>query len=550
MGKSTPVQPTPPDPTALANAQAGANKDTAITQAELNAVNSVSPFGTVSYSQQDNPNAPGIPQFTSTTAFSPDQQALYDAQTGIEKQAYNTGSQALGNVQSTLSSPFTLSGMPSLISNVNSGQLQNGYNSVNPLFGIAPAGNIQTSVGDAGKVQGSINPYGQIQNQITPSGQIQNQISTNGLPSVPLTANDFAAQGNATTDALMQRYNQDWNNQQESTYAGLNAQGAQLGSKQYDIANQQLARNRNDAMAQALLAGNQEQNTLFNQSLASNQNQFGQNAAQANFTNAAQGQQFGQNAAQAAFTNAAQAQGYGQNANSAAFANQAQQQLYEQLLGSGNFTNAAQAQQFGQNAAQQQAYNQAASQATGNDAAQAAFTNAAQQQGFGQAQANASLQNQARQQSIAEQQLMRSQPINEIAALLGLGSGIQTPTAAPNFGINIGQTDVLGAQGLSQQVAQNNYNQQMAANNAITGAFGNLIGTAGSALIMKSDRRKKTAIRLCGRTMAGTPLFVFAYKDRPGVKMVGVMAQDMMRINPLAVHEKSGVYHVDYGSVV
>lgn len=380
MGKSVPSPPPAPDPVATANAQGASNKETAIAQGRLNAVNQNSPYGTVTYTETPNPNDPSVPNFTQNVTFSPQQQSLYNTGLGIEQQAANTAGQALSNVQNTLSSPFSLSGLPTLQTGVKAGYL-------------------------------------------------------------PSSAADFQAQGDATTNALMQRFNTDWNNQQEATQAQLNAQGAQLGSKQYDVANDQLNRARNDALSQALLAGNQEQNTLFGQQLAS------------------QGQQ------------------------------------------------------------------------------------------FSQGQQNAALQNQGRQQAISEQQLVRSQPINEIATLLGLGGGIQTPTGAPNFGVNIGNTDVLGAYGLQQQALQNNYNQQLAARNAGIGALGNLFGTLGGAALL-SDRRKKTAIRRAGRTANGTPLYVYAYKDRPNVEMVGVMAQDMMRLNPLAVHERNGAYLVDYGRVM
>ena len=78
---------------------------------------------------------------------------------------------------------------------------------------------------------------------------------------------------------------------------------------------------------------------------------------------------------------------------------------------------------------------------------------------------------------------MYSQPINTIAALLGLGSGVQSPIAAPNFGVNVAPTDVLGAYGLNQQAQQNNYNQAVQAQNAGIGGIGNLLGTLGSAAI-------------------------------------------------------------------
>jgi hypothetical protein len=397
MGKkSQPTPPPAPDPTVVANAQGTANKDTAIANARLNAVNSYSPFGNVTYSESPSPGDPSVPQFTQNTTFSPDQQRLFDTQGRVEQQAYDTAATGIGNAQSVLNSPFSLSGLPAL---------QTGGGT--PLFGI--------------------------------SGK---------LPNVPLSADDFAAQGKATTDALMSRFNEDFGQQQESTISRLNAEGNQRGSEGFDTAMKGLDRSRNDALAQALLAGNQEQNTLFNQALASR------------------------------------------------------------------------------------------GQATGEQA-----------QDFSQRFQNASFGNQARQQAISEAQLQRSQPINEIATLLGLGSGIQTPNAAPNFGINIGNTDVLGAYGLQQQAQQNAYNQKMQSNNALWGALGNMAGAAGSAAIFASDRRVKNVVGKVGRTPNGTPLYLYAYKDKPETRIVGVMAQDMMRIAPMAVHSIGNVLHVDYGMI-
>ncbi len=43
--------PKAPDPVATANAQAGMNRDTAITQYGLNATNQVTPWGSLNYSQ-------------------------------------------------------------------------------------------------------------------------------------------------------------------------------------------------------------------------------------------------------------------------------------------------------------------------------------------------------------------------------------------------------------------------------------------------------------------------------------------------------------------
>lgn len=103
---------------------------------------------------------------------------------------------------------------------------------------------------------------------------------------------------------------------------------------------------------------------------------------------------------------------------------------------------------------------------------------------FGMNQADAGFQNQARQQGISEAAMLRSQPINELATLLGLGGQVQAPTGAPNFGVNVGQTDVLGAYGLQQQGLQNAYNQKIASQNATTGAVGSAAGAALAAVIM------------------------------------------------------------------
>lgn len=121
---------------------------------------------------------------------------------------------------------------------------------------------------------------------------------------------------------------------------------------------------------------------------------------------------------------------------------------------------------------------QARGQIFGERQAQGAFNNAAQGQDYGQDFQNAGLNNQVRQQGIAESQIQRNQPINELATLLGLGGNIQTPTGAPQFNTNVNPTDVLGAYGQQMQGQMNNYNQKMGANNAMWGALGSLGGSA------------------------------------------------------------------------
>lgn len=73
--------PSAPNPVATAQAQTASNRETAITQAGLNAVNQVTPYGNLTYSQNGT-WSDGTPRFTATQSLSPTGQQLYD--TGIK----------------------------------------------------------------------------------------------------------------------------------------------------------------------------------------------------------------------------------------------------------------------------------------------------------------------------------------------------------------------------------------------------------------------------------------------------------------------------------
>lgn len=83
----------------------------------------------------------------------------------------------------------------------------------------------------------------------------------------------------------------------------------------------------------------------------------------------------------------------------------------------------------------------------------------------------------ARQQGIQERTLQRSQPVNELATLLGLGSGVQMPQFASGVNAGVAPADVMGATALNYQGQLNNYNQQMARQQA---GMGGLFGLGGS----------------------------------------------------------------------
>jgi hypothetical protein len=104
----------------------------------------------------------------------------------------------------------------------------------------------------------------------------------------------------------------------------------------------------------------------------------------------------------------------------------------------------------------------------------------ANQQQFAQNQAQYGAGNQARQQYLNELQLSRNQPINELTALLGT-SQIQTPSGAPNFGVQVQPTNTAGIINSGYQNQLGQYQANLAA--SPWAGLGNLAGTLGGAAI-------------------------------------------------------------------
>ena len=81
--------PKAPDPQDTANAQAGMNRDTAMTQAQLNMTNQVTPYGNLTYNQSGTSkfkdsqgNWVETPTYTATTTLSPTQQKILNQTQG------------------------------------------------------------------------------------------------------------------------------------------------------------------------------------------------------------------------------------------------------------------------------------------------------------------------------------------------------------------------------------------------------------------------------------------------------------------------------------
>lgn len=102
---NTPQPAAAPDPTATANAQTASNKATAQTQYELGATNQVTPTGSLTYNQSGT-FADGTPQFTATTALSPEQQQLYNTNTQSQQNLADIGVSQSSKIGDLLNTPF------------------------------------------------------------------------------------------------------------------------------------------------------------------------------------------------------------------------------------------------------------------------------------------------------------------------------------------------------------------------------------------------------------------------------------------------------------
>jgi cytochrome c2 len=130
-------------------------------------------------------------------------------------------------------------------------------------------------------------------------------------------------------------------------------------------------------------------------------------------------------------------------------------------------------------------------------------------------------------------------------ANIGLNLGqTMTPSLDPNLGLNLALTKSgqMDARSLAQ------YQMDMQAKAARDKMIGDMIGTIGSAAFAASDRRLKTDIQRVGTTDGGLPIYTYRYKGEDAMQM-GVMAQDVEKVNPEAVREFGGYKAVNYALV-
>ena len=106
--------PKAPDPVKTAQAQAGVNLSTAITQQNLNMVDQQNPWGSVDYTQSGSTrykdsfgNWVEVPTFTQTTTLTPEQQAIFDKAQAAQTNLAGIAETQSGRVAETLNDPFS-----------------------------------------------------------------------------------------------------------------------------------------------------------------------------------------------------------------------------------------------------------------------------------------------------------------------------------------------------------------------------------------------------------------------------------------------------------
>lgn len=121
--------PKAPNPAATAAAQTASNRETAISQAGLNAIDQQGPNGSLTYSQNGT-WADGTPKFTATTALSAAGQQLQNTNEGTAQNLATLAQQQSGRLGSLLNAPIDFSQQKDYLEGLTSGALDKRWNSL------------------------------------------------------------------------------------------------------------------------------------------------------------------------------------------------------------------------------------------------------------------------------------------------------------------------------------------------------------------------------------------------------------------------------------
>ena len=466
-------------------------------------------------------DTPNIEQY-----LTPEAQATLEAQQRVERALSGLGEQAIGRVQNVYGTDFTPQGLPAqqfqfggygnlptapelqgrARSDVSAlpvnfgptagqyGMAAGGPQGLN-LQGLDTSGisGVQTGAGQFGTAQGG-----------PAAPTLQGQLDTSQLAAMPVNAGMTAQQ------AIMSRLDPQLQRQRAQLETQLANQGLVRGGEAFNAAIAEQQQQENDLRTQAALQG-------ISLDMAARQQGLGEAQALGGFANQAALAGFGAGQQATGAQNAAIAQNAQLALQSGQFANQAQAQQFAQRLAAGEFgrdaqmasfqtgqaaqeaVNRAIAQNFQQGLGAAGAYNAAAGQQFGQEMDIAGLYNASlaqnqqaalqqaqaqaalQAQGFNQAQAAANFQNAQRQAALQEQLALRALPLNEVAAIMG-GAQVQMPQFQAYQGAEVGAAPIFGATQAAGNFAQQNYQNQIARQNAQMGLYGSVLGGLGGGI--------------------------------------------------------------------
>ncbi len=393
--------------------------------------------------------------------LSPEQQRLYDQNNQMGTALNELAIRGIGYVDQASGQPVDQSRLPGLKSGVWVPSFQTGLAS-NPF-----------------QMAGAVDPT-----------KYQTAYDFSQVTAQP-RPDDFAGQRDKITDAMMQRLQPYLDRQRDATNTRLANQGITSGSEAWKWDQDTLNRAENDQRIAALLAGDQEQQNLFANAMATRQQGVNESVAQGNLYNEAAGNTFNQGLANAGLANATQQQMFGQNLSAQQAANQAQEAQFRSGLASGQFDNTT------------------------------------------------------RQQAIQEADYFKNQPLNMLNALRS-GNQVQMPSFGNvTAGASINAAPVYQATADQYQAALQKYQADLQARGGLFSGLASL----GSAGILASDRRLKTGIERIGQLASGLGVYVYEYVWGGGPK-VGVMADEVARIKPEALGPTIfGFQTVNYGAL-
>jgi hypothetical protein len=463
--------------------------------------NQVTPFGSLTYT-----GAPGSQDRTATQTFTPEIQAIIDAQVGVTGGLTDLATNRLGGITTD---PFDLSTAGGRRIDLDStdrfGRPMVRRLEQRPLRGeFDPGGQILSGVDRGGQILRGFDPGGQVQMGVSPinvsrqiagAGAIGRDLGFGSLGALP-GAQDFSSERSRVENALFERQAGRINPQFDRDIDRRITQLANQGITEFSnpVAFEEGLRpfieGRTDALDRAsmgaITGAGGEQSRMFGDVLAARSQRAGELSQQGTFGNLAQGQQFGQNLQEGQFDMAAAAQNFQQQLQAGQFGNLAQEQLFGQNQRGAEFANLAQAQQFGQNIDAGQFANQAQQQQFGQNAFGAEFFNTAQGQRFLQDQgllqgdlAAGQFGNQSRDAFIQELILQRNQPLNELSALLGGGPALGTPSFRDAPGFQMASPDVMGLEAARLEAQAAKSAGMFGALGKVGGAFMGAAGAAG-----------------------------------------------------------------------